>query len=59
MFEAIYYVVTRVDGDFVYLKSDGEDSEKCVARAFMPCEVNEGTRLKYEFLEYSLAEDER
>ena len=55
MFEAIYYVVTRVDGDYVYLKSDGEDSEKCVARAFMPCEVNEGTRLKYEFLEYSLA----
>ena len=54
MFEKIEYTVKRIDGDYAYLQNDAEPGEelKCVARALLPAEVGEGTRLAYEMLEY-------
>ena len=46
----------RIDGDYAYLKradAPGDD-EKCVARALLPDGINEGSRLAYEMLEYTL-----
>ena len=56
MFERIEYTVERIDGDYAYLKNDAEpDTElKCVARALLPAEINEGSRLRYEMFEYTI-----
>lgn len=54
--ETWYYKVVRIEGDYAYLvRTDTElDDEKCVALALLPPAVNEGSDLKYEFLQYSL-----
>ena len=51
------YVVVSLDGDYANLKRTDEESDdeiKLVARALLPPETDEGTRLKYEFLQYSI-----
>ena len=50
------YEVLRIDGDYVWLKRiDIEtDDVKLVARALLPLEIEEGSRLKYEMFEYTL-----
>ena len=55
MFERVEYVVERIDGDYAYLKEEEktEAEEKCVARALLPPEINEGSKLVYEMMEYS------
>jgi len=57
MFEAKYYTVKRIDGDYAYLilEDQPELDEKCVARALLPAEISEGSRLKYEMMSYSMA----
>ncbi|MDE6313826.1 MAG: chorismate--pyruvate lyase [Lachnospiraceae bacterium] len=56
MFERIDYVVVRIDGDYAYLKELGKDTgEKCVARAMLPMEINEGSQIIYEMMEYRMA----
>lgn len=59
MFEKIEYIVERIDGDYAFLKNLAElDAElKCVARALLPEEINEGVRLDYEMLQYSLVKE--
>lgn len=54
MFERIDYTVKRIDGDYAFLVEDNGVSgeEKCVARALLPPEVSEGSRLAYEMMEY-------
>ena len=55
MFERVEYVVERIDGDYAYLKEEKmEAEEKCVARALLPPEINEGSKIIYEMMEYSL-----
>lgn len=56
MFERIDYTVKRIDGDYAYLqRADGADSEeKCVARALLPPEIREGSRLAYEMMQYEI-----
>ena len=51
-----FYKVDRIDGDYaVLLRTDIESAEeKLVARALLPAEINEGTELRYECLEYSI-----
>lgn len=58
MFEAVNYIVARIDGDYAYLiEAQKQDAaEKCVARALLPMEINEGSRLIYEMMEYRMAE---
>lgn len=57
MFEAVYYSVLSIDGDYANLVLEDEpDAEpKLVARALLPAEIEEGSRLKYEMLQYSMA----
>lgn len=57
LLEKINYSVARLDGDYAYLqKEDEPDLElKCVARALLPAEIVEGSRLIYEMMEYTLA----
>ena len=56
MFETIYYEVVSIDGDYANLKNieTGEDELKLVASALLPPEITEGSRLKYEMLQYEL-----
>lgn len=50
------YVVVSIEGDYANLKrTDIESDElKLVARALLPPEITEGTRLLYEWMEYSI-----
>ena len=50
LLEQIYYTVNSLEGDYAYLKKEEDASEelKCVARALLPPEIAEGTRLVYE-----------
>ncbi len=52
-----YYTVEKIDGDYAYLKRTDipENDLKLVARALLPPEIIEGTRLKYELFEYSIS----
>ena len=54
--ETFHYVVVSIDGDYANLKrTDMESDElKLVARALLPPEIKEGSRLKYEWLQYSM-----
>lgn len=50
------YVVVDIDGDYAHLKRTDEETDelKLVARALLPPEVNEGTKLIYEWMSYSV-----
>ncbi len=50
------YVVKRIDGDYaVLVRTDIETGdEKLVARALLPAEIMEGTKLRYECLSYEI-----
>lgn len=52
------YVVVRIDGDYAQLKRIDEESQelKLVARALLPPEIREGTKLLYEWMSYSIME---
>ena len=54
--ETWYYEVVSIDGDYANLRrTDIESSDlKLVARALLPEEISEGSRLKYEMFEYIL-----
>ncbi|MBQ3162753.1 MAG: chorismate--pyruvate lyase [Oscillospiraceae bacterium] len=50
------YVVIRIDGDYAVLKRTDivTDDTVLVARALLPEETDEGTRLLWENLEYTV-----
>ena len=52
------YQVVSIDGDYANLKriDAEEDDLKLVARALLPPEIREGTKLLYEMLQYSVIE---
>lgn len=54
------YIVVDIDGDYAHLKRTDEENDetKLVARALLPPEITEGTRLLYEWMSYSVMEDE-
>lgn len=56
IFETWYYEVVSIDGDYANLKrTDIESDEtKLVARALLPFDIKEGSRLKYELLQYTI-----
>lgn len=51
-----FYEVVSIDGDYANLKrTDIESDEiKLVARALLPQEICEGSKLKYEFMQYEI-----
>lgn len=51
------YIVEMIDGDYAHLRRVDEEENgelKLVARALLPAEIMEGSRLHYEMLEYTL-----
>ena len=56
MFEAWYYEVVSIDGDYAHLKRTDMQIEdlKLVARALLPAEITVGSQLKYEMLQYEM-----
>lgn len=50
------YIVESIDGDYANLRRcDMPDEElKLVARALLPDSIREGSRLKYEMLQYTV-----
>ena len=56
--ETWYYEVVSIEGDYANLKRTDIKSEdiKLVARALLPPEIMEGSRLKYELMQYEIAE---
>ena len=55
-FATFYYEVVSIDGDYAHLKRTDVDSDelKLVARALLPMEIREGSKLKYEMLQYEM-----
>ena len=53
----MFFVVASIDGDYAHLRRVDEDGDKLVARALLPVEISEGTKLKYEMLQYSIVEE--
>lgn len=54
--ETWYYEVVSIDGDYANLKRTDIESDdiKLVARALLPAEIVEGSRLRYEMMTYSI-----
>ena len=54
--ETWYYEVVSIDGDYANLKrTDIEtDDLKLVARALLPPEIMEGSRVRYELMQYRM-----
>lgn len=52
------YIVESIDGDYANLvRTDEAAAEpKLVARALLPPEIAEGTRLLYEWMQYTIME---
>ena len=50
------YVVESIDGDYAHLRRIDVESEelKLVARALLPPEIVEGSKLLYEWMQYSI-----
>lgn len=54
--ETIIYFVEKIDGDYAHLRCEDtpEVEAKLVARALLPENTTEGSRLIYEWLQYRL-----
>ena len=54
--ETWFYEVINIDGDYANLRRiDIESNDlKLVARALLPLEIAEGTKLKYELMQYEI-----
>ena len=52
------YIVESIDGDYAHLRRIDEESDelKLVARALLPAEIVEGSKLLYEWMQYSIVE---
>ncbi len=55
------YIVEEIDGDYAHLRRTDQEEQaegelKLVARALLPPEIGEGTRLLYEWMQYSIIE---
>ena len=50
------YLVESIDGDYAHLKRLDlpEEETKIVARALLPMEIREGSKLHYEMMQYTL-----
>ncbi|MBQ8231497.1 MAG: chorismate--pyruvate lyase [Lachnospiraceae bacterium] len=52
------YVVVSIDGDYANLRRTDIELEelKLVARALLPAEIVEGSKLLYEWMQYTIME---
>ena len=54
MFETKEYTVLKIDGDYAVLELSGTKDTILVAMAFLPIEIEEGKRIRYENLQYTI-----
>ena len=54
--ESMYFIVESIDGDYANLRRTDNESgnTRVVARALLPMEIREGTKLKWEMLQYEI-----
>lgn len=54
--ETWFYEVVSIDGDYANLRRTDIESDdvKLVARALLPAEIVEGSKLKYEMMQYEM-----
>ncbi len=54
--ETWFYEVVSIDGDYANLRRTDIESDdlKLVARALLPPEIVDGSRLKYEMMQYTM-----
>ena len=54
--DTFFYEVVSIEGDYANLKRTDIESDdlKLVARALLPAEIAEESRLKYELMQYTL-----
>lgn len=54
--ETWFYEVVSIDGDYANLRRTDIESDdlKLVARVLLPAEIMEGSKLKYELMQYEL-----
>ena len=52
------YIVTKIDGEYAYLREIGKGSESDVfiALSLLPLGIDIGTKLHCEYFEYTVAE---
>lgn len=48
------YIVTKIEGEYAYLKDVESDNEIFIALALLPCGTDIGTKLRYEMFEYTV-----
>ena len=48
------YTVVRIEGEYARLVSEPDGEELFIALALLPDGVDEGTRLKYEFPDFTV-----
>ena len=48
------YIVDRIEGEYAYLKDLKTGEEIFIALALLPPGTDEGSKLRYEMLEYTL-----
>ncbi|MBR2343456.1 MAG: hypothetical protein IKA64_04290 [Clostridia bacterium] len=49
------YIVSRIDGEYAYLKDvGGNDEELFIAMALLPPGIDVGTRLRYTFPDFEV-----
>lgn len=54
--ETWYYEIVSIEGDYANLRRTDIESDdlKLVARALLPAEIVEGSKLKYEMMQYEI-----
>ena len=52
--ETKFYTLTRIEGEYAYLKETDSDNEIFIALALLPEGVDVGSNLKWEMFEYTL-----
>jgi len=52
--ETKYYTLSRIDGEYAYLKDTESENEIFIALALLPAGADIGSRIKCEMFEYTL-----
>ena len=52
--ETKYYTVTKIEGEYAYIREDNTENEIFIAMALLPEGVDIGTKLKYEMFSYEI-----
>lgn len=51
------YIVVKIEGEYAYLRDIENGNELFIALALLPQGADIGTRLHYEFFEYTVVEN--